>query len=377
MNGVKHKRPTPPAGAPLTPTRRPSPRPAARRPGPESAREARARVRTILVPTDYSEPSRRAFDLACRLAGGGAARLTLVHVPEPPRASSLGMAAGPPLPAGYRGAWESRLSLIRPRDPAVPVEYRIEEGDPAAAILRAAGRTGSDLIVMGTRRKRGLAGILRRGVSGPVSRQASCPVLTLTTPPARASEEGRRPPDAREPTSDSSRRSDMLDYRTILHPTDFSEPALYAFGLARDLARATGGELLVVHVAPARLFRKRGYRREADEALRRLAASDPEVRVRGLLLAGDPDAQIVCTATQLDCGLIVMGTSGRTGLGRLWHGSVARAVEKNARCPVLTVRLPGGEGWDVPDFAARQPASNGHTLGRAGARCRVACGGDV
>ena len=32
------------------------------------------------------------------------------------------MAAGRPLPAGYRGAWESRLRLIRPRDPAVKVE---------------------------------------------------------------------------------------------------------------------------------------------------------------------------------------------------------------------------------------------------------------
>src|SRR6185369_14756517 len=123
------------------------------------------RVRTILIPTDYSEPSRRAFELACRLAGNGAARLTLVNVAEPSRSSSLGMAAGPSLPAGYRGAWESRLSLIRSRDPAVRVEYRIEEGDPAAGILRAAGQTASDLIVMGPRRKAGLGKLLRPGVT--------------------------------------------------------------------------------------------------------------------------------------------------------------------------------------------------------------------
>jgi nucleotide-binding universal stress UspA family protein len=314
----------------------------------------------LLVPIDYSEPSRCAFDLACRLAGNGAGQLTLVHVADPPQMSSLGMMAGPPLPAGYRGAWESQLRLIRPRDPAVQVEYRIEEGGPATAILRAAGQIGCDLIVMGARRNASLGGLLRRSVSRRVSRQAPCPVLTLTLPPAGPSTEGR-PPDVRATASDSSRRAGMLDYRTILHPTDFSESAMYAFGLARDLARGFGGHLLVAHVAPARLYRKRRYWRERGEALRRLTTSDPEVRMQGLLLAGDPASQIVSTATQTDCGLIVMGTSGRTGLGRMWHGSVAGAVRDRARCPVLTARLPDGAGWGVPDFAAGGPVTNGRT----------------
>ena len=84
-----------------------------------------------------------------------------MHVADPPRVSSSGMAEGPPLPPGYREAWESQLRLIRPSDPSVRVEeYRIEEGDPADAILRVAGEAASDLIVLGTRRKAGLAGML-------------------------------------------------------------------------------------------------------------------------------------------------------------------------------------------------------------------------
>lgn len=336
------------------------------RPGRESAHDGRQGAAAILVPIDYSEPSRRAFDLACRLAGNRAGRLILVHVPDQPRVSSLGMAAGPPLPPGYRGAWESQLSLIRPRDPAVPVEYRIQEGDPATAILRAAGKIGCDLIMMGTRRKAGFGGILWRGVSTRVSRRAPCPVLTLTLPPAGPSTEAR-PPGIHESASEPSRRGDMLDYRIILHPTDFSEPAMYAFRLARDLARSSGGELLVIHVAPPRLCRKRVYRREANETLRRLTMSDPKVRMHGLLLAGEPASQIVCTATQIDCGLIVMGTSGRSSLSRLWQGSVAGAVQKRARCPVLTIRLPEGEGEDRPDFAAGLPAANGRRTVGSGA----------
>src|SRR5579885_3167943 len=63
----------------------------------------------ILHPTDYSETSRQAFELACRMARERGSHLVVMHVAEPVQVSSLGMAPLPPLPRGYRGAWESRL----------------------------------------------------------------------------------------------------------------------------------------------------------------------------------------------------------------------------------------------------------------------------
>jgi nucleotide-binding universal stress UspA family protein len=306
------------------------------------------RGRKVLFPTDYSQASRHAFELACRLAQGGAGLLTLVHAADPPRAP-LGMAAGPSLPAGYRGAWESRLSMVRPADHAVRFEYRVEEGDPADAVLRAAGETGSDLIVMGARRRTALGRLLYRGVTDSVARRAPCPVLTLTPAPDGAAGQ----------SGDLPLAGGLLGHGTILHPTDFSGSALYALGVARDLARASGCRLLVIHVAPVRLYREPGHRRELEEALRRLAAASPGVRASGLLLAGDPAAEIVSTVTQLDCGLIVMGTSGRTGLDRWLRGSLAGAVRGSARCPVLTVRLPDRGRWALPDRAAGQENTRG------------------
>jgi nucleotide-binding universal stress UspA family protein len=102
--------------------------------------------RAILHPTDYSDASRCAFQIACRLATGG--RVTVLHVPEPPHIP-FGMARPPPLPAGYRGAWESQLGLTQSPDPTVRVVHRLEEGDPATEILRVAGDPAHDLIVMG------------------------------------------------------------------------------------------------------------------------------------------------------------------------------------------------------------------------------------
>jgi nucleotide-binding universal stress UspA family protein len=61
------------------------------------------------------------------------------------------MAPMPPLPRGYRGAWESRLRQLQPHDPHVRVEHRLEEGDVADAILRVAREVPADLIVMGSR----------------------------------------------------------------------------------------------------------------------------------------------------------------------------------------------------------------------------------
>lgn len=152
----------------------------------------------------------------------------------------------------------------------------------------------------------------------------------------------------------------MLKFGTILHPTDFAESSRYAFEMARDLARASGSDLLVIHVAPVHLYHKPRHRREMDEALRRLTTSDPTIRMRGLLLAGNPALQIVSTATQLDCGLIVMAKARRTGLGRMLRGSVSGAVQKGVRCPVLSVRQPDRNGWNAPDFSAGPPAINRH-----------------
>ena len=54
---------------------------------------------------------------------------------------------------------------------------------------------------------------------------------------------------------------------------------------------------------------------------------------------GSPAPAIVATAREWQADLLVIGTHGRSGLGRLALGSVAEGVLREAPCPVLTVRL--------------------------------------
>jgi nucleotide-binding universal stress UspA family protein len=65
------------------------------------------------------------------------------------------------------------------------------------------------------------------------------------------------------------------------------------------------------------------------------------VRASGTLLEGVAHEQIIRVARSKRAEVIVMGTHGRSGLAKLFLGSVAGRVVAAATCPVLTVRGRG------------------------------------
>jgi len=140
----------------------------------------------------------------------------------------------------------------------------------------------------------------------------------------------------------------MLPLKTILHPTDFSPQAEHAFHLGCSLARDHGARLIVLHVAAVPIVSFDGAVtlpsesewQAVEETLHRLKPADVGLQVDYRLERGDPIAHILRTARETPCDLIVMGTHGRSGLGRLLMGSVAEQIVRKAACPVLTVKTP-------------------------------------
>jgi nucleotide-binding universal stress UspA family protein len=148
-------------------------------------------LRTILHPTDFSEHSGYAFQLACALAWDHGARLVVLHVQPPVICHALVPISSEP-PAVWR-ALEEQLSKLRPPDPDVCVEHHLTEGDPAAEIVHLAQETHCDLIVMGTQGRTGMDRLLMGSVAEAVLRKAPCPVLTVRGPlPEARSPSGRR-----------------------------------------------------------------------------------------------------------------------------------------------------------------------------------------
>ena len=143
-------------------------------------------------------------------------------------------------------------------------------------------------------------------------------------------------------------------FRHVLHATDFSGASGKAFTTAVAVARANRAALTVVHVlTPIVPMTTEGFvlpetyerieasaRTGAQKQLDRLLARAGQagVRARGMLLTGVPHDAIARTARSKRADLLVIGTHGRTGLARVFLGSVAARVVAVAHCPVLTVR---------------------------------------
>ena len=143
----------------------------------------------------------------------------------------------------------------------------------------------------------------------------------------------------------------MKSITTILHPTDFSDPAQGSFQLACALASDMKARLIAFHVVPPIAaymddlidFTSPDQELKAWEKLRGLQQTAEEgygLDIDIDLSEGEPAAEILKVARDRHCDLIVMGTHGRTGLRHLLMGSIAEKVVRKADCPVLTARTP-------------------------------------
>ncbi len=148
-----------------------------------------------------------------------------------------------------------------------------------------------------------------------------------------------------------------MEIRQILAPTDFSEYSKQTLDRARELARAFGATLVLLHVVelpaypieglpPSRLGGSllEDLEQQAISRLAQVLANEAEVEVVRRVVIGVPYRKIVEVAEAEKVDLIVMATHGRTGLGHLVMGSVAERVVRTAPCPVLTIRPTGGAG---------------------------------
>jgi universal stress protein A len=102
--------------------------------------------------------------------------------------------------------------------------------------------------------------------------------------------------------------------------------------------------LIVLNVVPLALILygppPEEYLDHLLEELHQIQVPEAKISVEHWLAEGNPAAAILKAASDSHCDLIVMGTHGRKGLGRLLLGSVAEQVVRLAPCPVLTVRTP-------------------------------------
>ncbi|QDU29686.1 Putative universal stress protein [Anatilimnocola aggregata] len=140
-----------------------------------------------------------------------------------------------------------------------------------------------------------------------------------------------------------------MQAKKILLPVDFSTAGEAALKMATMLARDGGGTLIILHVEEPPMAYGGGElyyglvepdRTELSRMLHEIKPSDPSIPVVYRLVTGDPATSVVQAAEEEGVDFIVVGSHGRTGLGRLLMGSVAESIVRHAKCPVVTVKAP-------------------------------------
>lgn len=313
---------------------------------------------TIMVPLDGSAPAETALPAAVALAHATGRGLLLLGVAVPPtRLSGLGWPQAAlvepvswwPLElADYEGYLAGVAARLQPS--GLPVEILLRQGDPATEILaEVADNPALHTIAMATHGRSGVARTVLGSVAERIIQAAPVPVLLVRS---------GSPLVAGAPPA----------YQRILVPLDGSPFAAQALDSATELAERTGATLLLLTVLPplqTLSFAEAGLRPYWSEAAR-IAAADSAtlaltttavrlesqgLAVRTLLRHGSPAAEIVHCATDEAADLIVLATHGRSGLPRLWLGSVALGVVRSATQPVLTMR-PATAGRSVVTTAS-------------------------
>lgn len=142
-----------------------------------------------------------------------------------------------------------------------------------------------------------------------------------------------------------------MPFKKILCATDFSAGSERALRTAAHLASESGGELTILHVwhlpgvaLSADAFAPPLYPAISEAAAAELVHAEEHARLAGAphvtsrLANGMAWREITDLLGLQGFDLCVVGTHGRTGLGRVLLGSVAEKVVRHAPCSVLTVR---------------------------------------
>jgi nucleotide-binding universal stress UspA family protein len=142
-------------------------------------------IKTILVPTDFSQSSQQAVEMASLIARGQQAKLVFVHVLDLPVTYSES-----PLVYTFAAeevaAAERDLAEIVPSEPGIACERKLLKGETASSILDAAEEVHADLIVVGTHGRTGALHILLGSVAEKVLRHARCPVMAVKGLPSHS-----------------------------------------------------------------------------------------------------------------------------------------------------------------------------------------------
>ena len=287
-------------------------------------------MKTIMVATDFSERSDRALPRATLLARQFESAILLVHVVDDDQPRRIVDAERDEATTLLR-QMAATLSDVD----GVTTETRVILASPFVGIAQAVKDVTPDLLVIGPHRRQVLRDVFVGTTAERTIRSVDCPVLMVNATPAG-------------------------HYRHVLQTTDVSDGSRDALLRFQALGLVDRARTSLLHVFDAPALRlafshsipqddQKHYledeQRDASLDLARFLSSTDLGHLRPIVRyeASPTPNEILKAAGEEQADLIVMSTHGRSGLAKMFIGSVTEQVLRTAQTDVLAIPPQRGE----------------------------------
>lgn len=273
-------------------------------------------IRSIVHPTDFSDLSAAAFAHALRIALAARSKLHLLHVSQYDANEALAFPHAQRLLAQWGLSREDDPPWTIASKLGIEVDnIRIKLQEPSQAIVDFLSEHGSDLVVLATHGRDGVAHWLHGSVAEAVFRRSAIPTLFIA-PGARGFVD---------------QVSGDVQLKRVLVPVDFSPPPGRAIAAIQHFGRLLTGANVAVDLL------------HVGEAAPRLRVASSNALLPVILRSGNVVESIVHAAIEFDVDAIAMPTAGHHGVLDALRGSTTERVIRHAPCPVfaLSAASPG------------------------------------
>ncbi len=280
----------------------------------------------ILVPTDFSDHAKKT--LICLTRIPGLKTVVLLHVVDATRYTKSGWTHEPEIKNARILLQEEKKFL---EDLGLEVNIRLDvitAGDIASAIIDAAKKEHISTIIMGSRGRGLIKGLLLGSASTGVLQRGQTHQLIL------------RDSIVDTMTGEVATRLCSGLFSRVLCPTDFSLPSRVAIN---SLTKLNGlGETYLLHVVTRGESKEeidhevKNATEKLEQIQRDLAEKGVQVQIRVRL--GHPTQEIARFAEEEDISLILMSSRGIGWLRDLIVGSTTHGVAIHSRRPVMIVK---------------------------------------
>lgn len=194
-------------------------------------------INHILVPTDFSGFSNRAFHFACEIAERAGAKLLLFHVVEPPY--NFATAVKGMMEMMEKNALKRMKLLEKEAASNAEISHDIRHGRTSREIIDCVDREGIDMVVMGSRGQSALSRAVLGSVSEVIAKELSVPLFLI-------------------PYHEDSESIDTdIDFSTLVFATDFKPDDVAHLDYSKMFAGLFDATVIPAHFSPTSDFDER------------------------------------------------------------------------------------------------------------------------